>query len=57
VGLVSVPEVFELTDAMRWLERTAHNADRALAYAALAEHAPANRPLSDRLIPDEQEAR
>jgi phosphate:Na+ symporter len=57
VGLVSVPEVFELTDAMRWLERTSHNADRALAYAALAEHAPANRPLSDRLIPDEQEAR
>ena len=34
-GLVSVPEVFDLTDAMRWLQRTAHNADRCLFYAAL----------------------
>ena len=57
VGLVSVPEVFELTDAMRWLERTAHNADRALAYAALAEHAPAERPLPDRLAANAEGAR
>lgn len=57
VGLVSVPEVFELTDAMRWLERTAHNADRALAYAQLAQHAPVERPLPDRLTPNEEGAR
>lgn len=57
VGLVSVPEVFELTDAMRWLERTSHNADRALFYAALAEHAPADRPLPERLLGDEKSAR
>ncbi|WP_071675531.1 Na/Pi cotransporter family protein [Nioella nitratireducens] len=49
VGLVSVPEVFDLTDAMRWLQRTAHNADRSLSYAALAAQSPTERPLSVRL--------
>lgn len=49
VGLVSVPEVFELTDAMRWLQRTAHNADRCLVYAGLAASAPGDRPLAVRL--------
>ena len=56
VGLVSTSEVFELTDAMRWLERTAHNADRCMVYASLAEHAPAERPLSDRLADSASEA-
>ncbi|MGI3184708.1 Na/Pi cotransporter family protein [Nioella aestuarii] len=55
-GLVSVPEVFELTDAMRWLQRSSHNADRALFYAALAEHSPSDRPMPGRLIPDEEGA-
>ncbi|GAB4263261.1 MAG: hypothetical protein Kow0013_09550 [Pararhodobacter sp.] len=32
VGLISVTEVFELTDSMRWLERTAHNMARILHY-------------------------
>lgn len=48
-GSVNVPEVFELTDAMRWLQRSSHNADRALFYAAQARHGPAERPLSVRL--------
>ncbi len=52
VGLVSVPEVFELTDAMRWLVRTAHNADRCIYYAALAKNDQAKRTLSDRLPVD-----
>lgn len=52
-GLVSVPEVFDLTDAMRWLQRTAHNADRCLSYAALAAGDPVERPLSVRLSGDD----
>lgn len=49
VGLVSVQEVFEVTDAMRWLERAAHNAARCVHYGELAlSEAPAP-PVSDRL--------
>jgi phosphate:Na+ symporter len=32
VGLLSVTGVFELTDSMRWLQRSAHNAARVLFY-------------------------
>ncbi len=49
VGLVSVPEVFDLTDAMRWLVRTSHNADRCLYYIALAAHPQGERPMPVRL--------
>ena len=48
VGLVSVPQVFELTDAMRWLQRTAHNADRCLYHAQIAAHAPMEPPPAPR---------
>lgn len=42
-GLVGLSEVFELTDSMRWLERTAHNAARCVHYAGLAADLPVRR--------------
>jgi len=49
IGLVSVSAVFDLTDAMRWLQRTAHNLARVLHYrdVAASEESPpvsADRP-------------
>jgi len=55
VGLVSVPHVFQLTDAMRWLQRTAHNAARVLYYRDIADSAEPPKPLADRLLPDRQD--
>jgi phosphate:Na+ symporter len=36
VGLVAVPAVFEITDALRWLERVAFHLERIAHYAAVA---------------------
>jgi len=55
VGLVSVTGVFELTDAMRWLQRTAHNAARLLHYRAIAASETPQTPLADRLPVTEAE--
>lgn len=53
VGLVSVPGVFELTDAMRWLQRTAHNVTRVLHYREIADHSEPPKPLAERLQADD----
>lgn len=47
VGLVSVSGVFELTDSMRWLQRTAQNAARILHYRAIAASEVPPRPKVD----------
>lgn len=39
VGLVSPAEVFALTDALRWLDRAVHHAERIVHYGALAAEA------------------
>ena len=36
VGLVAPREVFDLTDALRWLERVFHHAERIVHYGAVA---------------------
>ncbi|MCB1395535.1 MAG: Na/Pi cotransporter family protein [Rhodobacteraceae bacterium] len=56
VGLVSVTGVFELTDAMRWLQRTAHNAARLLHYRAIAASEVPPKPLAERLPATEAES-
>ncbi|APZ53206.1 Na/Pi cotransporter family protein [Salipiger abyssi] len=48
-GLVGVRDVFELTDAMRWLERAAHNAARCVHYGELAASDTPDVPVSDRM--------
>lgn len=50
-GLVAVRDVFELTDAMRWLERAAHNAARCVHYGELAASDTPEKPVPDRLTP------
>ncbi|WP_372603337.1 Na/Pi cotransporter family protein [Actibacterium sp.] len=44
VGLISISGVFELTDSMRWLNRSVHNATQVLHYAELS--APPVAPLT-----------
>jgi phosphate:Na+ symporter len=44
VGLVEPREVFAITDALRWLERVTHHAERITRYGVTASYRPGRAP-------------
>lgn len=44
VGLITAGELFQRTDALRWLERTVHHAERIAHYAGVTAHSTPDTP-------------
>ena len=53
LGVVTPTGVFDQTDAIRWLQRTTHHAERILHYGDLVAREMPEAELAPRLVADE----